>query len=1372
MSSGSEDHSDCDAPLDADPRRQAVDSTRGTVYQIWRSVFAWLDLAENEILYLEGAEDFDLVRDNEAETNQIKDTAGSGNKTLRSSDILSALENYLETVRRNPQRSIRFKFLTTSGVGIERGAPFGADRGGLHVWSACQLERQGGAAHDMAGTIRSFLLTLSNLPSSVGVFLGTADPSRVKSDLIDRIEWYCNEPGIGGVQEAIHEKLVYQCDRRRIHSSEASKVQAALFEEASTVVTQHENRFLTRARYLEIFDTVTALLVPRSELGTPPGVAAALALQPLSALAKAAGFTVDPVQFHGQQATLQIPSPTPPQSLKRDAVNKTLAQRLEKSGVLLLLGSTGMGKSTLSRMYAAADPERWLWLDCRGSDPRQMGRLMREASRDLAQDNASRNLIIDDVDFSCDTRHFDQPLLLLSFLIRERKGRLLVTGYNDAPPRILLNLGLGDEERLWVPAFNETDIDAYLLEQGCRDAALRQSWAKVIWLRTSGHPQLVNARIQSVKATAFRKPDVGDLLETPIDIQNARNEARQIIASDTDPDSRALLYRLSLLIAPFRRDRAIAIASAAPSIPVPGDAFDRLVGPWIERLEGGYYRSSPLVRQTGADANTPDWVTAMHRSIARAMLQFKSLTPHEASTILFHGLMGQDAQSLAHMSLGLINAKEELWPHLAGALDWFVYAAPHSEETSRLYSTFELFAIRMLQYRIASVAKPRTIGSLISAIDEEFPPASNDVMQLAMRTVLLGQILIRINVPLSVAETIKKGREVLLFQELIEKDERFAPLAEHIKESGASYAEMFAVVLLPRVKNLEDLADFCLQFRDMDDTISGQLLKALNDDQSMAIQLVNSVWLSEFRRADRRWPEVLRQLEELYDLAIGWKNHGLARAAAIIATKILDEGMSDPAGAKDFIYRSVSDTGVSPEQQDAEANVLFNQGDYGGALKAWEEALADWRPSRFGGALEIAFACRSAGIAAARLDNWQKAGDFFLHGTDAVQATGALNFRVGLLADAAYALWYHGDLPKSVCIFHNALQLMEDIPNTPDDIGNYSLHKTVGGVLTIIATQNRGANANSHLEPQPGMCSNPDPNEQIVNLNPTPIDFSWIQLVQLEVEAGERVVYTSMRRRLSTSPYALVRLSIADLEIRLCLKSGELSDYVLHVVAALKAWDTLRDRKEAGLEVWEPDEAPPVTPDTVRAVETASSYCLAGLLRLRSLGNNLADLLSGWRRAAVDADFGSEFVQWFEFLLSLSEAGVAEARSVLQSPRRKPFEQAAAAHFVAMNDASGPDDVMAAHLTLLTTVAASVPKTLFPLFEHDVASLIERDWRRIGGRRFLLRSPLTTAPAILAACGSNARGWVKCAEIILAAEPATRWRLPKNLVEILRRGGQ
>jgi hypothetical protein len=112
-------------PLDiANPRRQAHDPIRAYDYQIWQSVFRWVTLKLNEVLFLEKAEDFDVVSEEVAETTQVKDTARSGSVTLNSESVIEAISNYWKHQQKNPTHLIRFKFLTTSSRGMERINPF------------------------------------------------------------------------------------------------------------------------------------------------------------------------------------------------------------------------------------------------------------------------------------------------------------------------------------------------------------------------------------------------------------------------------------------------------------------------------------------------------------------------------------------------------------------------------------------------------------------------------------------------------------------------------------------------------------------------------------------------------------------------------------------------------------------------------------------------------------------------------------------------------------------------------------------------------------------------------------------------------------------------------------------------------------------------------------------------------------------------------------------------------------------------------------------------------------------------------------------------------------------------------------------------
>ena len=90
--------------LQGDPARQAMPLLRGVDYQIWQTVVAWIDLAENEMLVVEGAEDFDVISETKAIGNQVKNLAAP--ISLRSVCVCEALRNFWTIRHKNPSRQI------------------------------------------------------------------------------------------------------------------------------------------------------------------------------------------------------------------------------------------------------------------------------------------------------------------------------------------------------------------------------------------------------------------------------------------------------------------------------------------------------------------------------------------------------------------------------------------------------------------------------------------------------------------------------------------------------------------------------------------------------------------------------------------------------------------------------------------------------------------------------------------------------------------------------------------------------------------------------------------------------------------------------------------------------------------------------------------------------------------------------------------------------------------------------------------------------------------------------------------------------------------------------------------------------------------
>lgn len=96
-----------DQSLINDPKREATSSIRGYVYQAYQSIFTWINLADHEMLYLEGAEDFDVFDNQLVTVTQVKDKAASGPVTLRSPDVVKAINNFWGHKHRNPKKIIR-----------------------------------------------------------------------------------------------------------------------------------------------------------------------------------------------------------------------------------------------------------------------------------------------------------------------------------------------------------------------------------------------------------------------------------------------------------------------------------------------------------------------------------------------------------------------------------------------------------------------------------------------------------------------------------------------------------------------------------------------------------------------------------------------------------------------------------------------------------------------------------------------------------------------------------------------------------------------------------------------------------------------------------------------------------------------------------------------------------------------------------------------------------------------------------------------------------------------------------------------------------------------------------------------------------------
>ena len=409
--------------LKANPKRQADAPLRGYLYQIWHSVNAWLDLADNEILYLEGAEDFDIVSDDTATATQVKHT--QRNITLRSQEANDAINHYWELRNNNPNRRVKFRFLTRSKIGKEQDNPFRNGKSGLEVWRRC-------SGNEAAITkISEFLQTEGQISDKVNDFLKKASPQEIYEKLIEPIIWETGSKPISYVEQSICKKLVYHGDRYSIPHADAQKVVDHLLKEALTVATQEENRELTREHFLKIFAENTRISIPIQNTRAHQPIQLKAVLNHI----KEALIADSPDINIAIQSPIQdtIP-PLYPNVTQRIDLLTNIQTKLQSESIVIIQGGVDTGKTTLAKLTANDINSDWFWLKFTNKDAPQIVQRLHQLDIEVSNRSSQVNVVLDDLSLQPpDLQEYEEDLGIAIYRLLERGAKLLITSQHKPP---------------------------------------------------------------------------------------------------------------------------------------------------------------------------------------------------------------------------------------------------------------------------------------------------------------------------------------------------------------------------------------------------------------------------------------------------------------------------------------------------------------------------------------------------------------------------------------------------------------------------------------------------------------------------------------------------------------------------------------------------------------------------------------------------------------------------------------------------------------------------------------------------------------------------------------------------------------------------
>jgi hypothetical protein len=1358
-------------PVAADPARQAVGSLAGYVYQVWHSLLEWLTLGDDEALELEGNEDIDRLRPGEATTTQVKHSDASRSLTLRSSDAIEGVNNFWAARVRNPSIRLRFRFLSTAEAGLEAGGHFEGLKG-IDIWRAARRRTDLHSDQRRAGQVQAFLLGRGGLSDPLRAWLTTASRSQVLNELISPFEWDLGADGIPEVRNIVEERLILLGAPFGVFPSNARKAAPALLDMVLTKATSKSDRVLSRVDLLKAFEAITAVTMPAGSLGaTSARQAIAFRAMSISASGEVAGSLA-------LQAAVRDGLPELPRTvLSRPGIVGPAAGSAA-SGFVYLHGSTGMGKSTMALLIARQMQEVPLWLDLRDARGHAAA-LIRAAATHLLTVRGAHSLVLDDVPFEGDSRPVQDAIAAVSSAIMALGGTVLVTGTAELPHRLRSKLGLsGSACQHAVSGLEEDEVNELLAAHGLHDDAARTRWAKLICLQTSGHPQLVDARVLVLRDRGFPRVGTDDLTSVPEEITEVRSQARALIRLLPDPQ-RNLLYRLGLDAMPFRRDVAIRIGDLPPPASPSGDALDSLVGPWIEYFPGQRYRVSPLALNAGQDAHGDTWALDMHARIADVLIS-GVLNEYDVLSAFTHAVAGRNSRAFATLCANIVMQGEQFGP-VAEMLGFLVHLDPDGGARPLAPTREQRVMLRLAQFEIAlHLGEDATVRRVAAAVDAEtrLTPESPEAERL-LRVVALNKMLIRTKAPLTpefVVRTVVELSEIQagsnMLQDLVSQ---LPPDIVPWMPQQFNFGLLLTVFLPGRLKAIADLAALWAALEALDPSRRAMLLSPLSADPSLGPLLIDAVWLSEMRAEQPNWLALLETLRDGFGRAIRWGVTGLAGAVATASVRILNENLKTPREAFAFGRSAARQIGWDARLIDALADVCDSTGRFRTALRFRNRVVAASVPSQFD-RLGPAIARRKAGRSAARAGDWQEARSHF---EDAASSLGGEKrqdvLRAGLLADAGHAAARVGDKPSAIELLTKSLTLLRTIPNNPDQPRAFRLHKLFGNLVAWLVEGNRvGPDGKGIWEPPPATCSDFDIAKDLADLPVTPLDLTALKLCEYAGDLLPRFpdLVTGLGG-LRESPRVVIRMFASQLDVRVALSNGDMANIARMAVRfarELTHGAGYRDAEKI-LELRAPTPASQTVPDDA-VDELVKKPILSCLVRQVEQAHSAA-VPPDWLGGIEQVGLPPELWQWLQLVPAMDAMSWPDRWAAFVNARDSKQLSTSVLYAIGLADESAAHagQLLQAHITLFQALQAGA---LDKATIASVLTIISRQWGGIAAQTFRLWNPRLTAPMLEEAINSAPNGLGKIARILraglFALRVATPTWLEANLSEAISTG--
>lgn len=1311
-------------PLPSDPRRQACDMLGAVAYQIWQSVLAWVTLKEDEILYLEGAEDFDKITENSGEAIQVH--RSRGRISLRTKKVIEAFNNFW-SLQEQTDLVVTLRFLSTAETRVESGAPFGHKNAGLDIL------RQRQVTDSQARQIADFLLESEKVTPSLKEFLKDGTPESLKDRLFSRIHWDLGAQDSGGVERAVSEKLECLGAKHGLTCDASSRVCAHLFKVAFEVASnRHSLRALRFLDFMREFEKATSELVSTGLLRRLED----LATDPLTELQSG------------------VP-PLPIGTLARTGLLDEIQAVLESFGVICLWGPPGMAKTTMAQLVAQRIKSDWRWMGFKQRGPHDTESLLHRLGRAMDRDTRIGSIVLEDLDFRTENaRVYEGALASIINRIKSQRGLLVLTSQN-LPLRLVANAWLSSKEVIQMPRLQKDELATWATSMGCPDMGMAQRWADVAFDRTRGHPQLAHALLSDKSARNWPPVTADDYEADPDQVREIKEDARQL-ASQLPADERDLIYRLSLIKGFFRREHAIELGGALSPISVPGAAFNRLQDIWIDRAESGYFRVSPLIIGAAENEIPHKQVRDLHLAIADAVKTCEPKTSIEAGLAFRHLWQARDKDQLLGLALSLLDSDRDTFGYIAQELSWFISEAPVGKMLFPEHETISNL-LRLLQARVA-VHNDRSMAARV------FDAWHTEEYELVECQDVISKLLLTTNALNYFEVKIPAGRLIGYLVLLHEAEQTIAGFRDNLLPEASELGweklkgvtdsvTLLAMMSVSRCDSIGFLTEMMGALDTVPSTLRQRIIAGMRLAPMGFQSLFTKLWYAEVDSTAPDWEAFILTLKKAYELGKIWGELDFAAEAIIGVSMAYDEQLGDQTMALCELGRGMMDLGIDyPRLKSQEAVVLFHQGKNKEALDIWDRVLCGWAPDD---PLDLSpsMAARLAAMAAAKLGAWENAGNLFLLAASHAQEMDEVA-AVGFLADAGFSFWKAGAAAESLQAFSEGVKIARTFPVGKSNLRAFRARLILEYVICWVHNEIYEIPPENQQEPIVGGGSAPDLYPRVAELPEGKPESLYVLLFRVIVKLGPQSEFPgwlkyTLESLVTPSARALYRQAL----VCRALDKGEVNGFPRLHAEYLQAFC------DAG--------APGVTPgrfDPAHSEFGANLYILAMVSDWNS-PRGFNALLDAWKESSRLIPFHADLHGWFDFARVWLSFPLETSADYLRAGNITNIERILSALRVASEPGTNAGALLRAHCALFVFLSGFL---MFPFVERAFSDLVVTGWRAIARRLTQTSHGEINFSGLLEAFDSKAVGKAKASLVIQSATSVLRMRLDQQLAAFLR----